>query len=125
MHKNRGEKNLPRGDKTGPDSQGPMTGRGLGYCVGYSAPGFMNPNRGYGRGFARRRGRGWGRGFGGRWNVPAYQPIVHPVPTLSPEQEIAALENYQKQLETEKEEIKLEANNVKTRIEELKTKNKK
>ena len=117
---------MPRGDKTGPDSQGQLTGRAAGYCVGYSVPGFMNPNRGCGRGLARRRGRGWSRGFGGRWNIPAYQPIVQPViQPPSPEQEVVALENYQKQLEAEKEEIKQEAINVKTRIEELKTKYKK
>jgi len=72
---------MPKGDKTGPNSQGPMTGRAAGYCTGHSVPGFINPNRGFGRGLARRRGRGWGRGFGGRWNIPAYQPIAQPVPT--------------------------------------------
>jgi hypothetical protein len=52
---------MPRGDRTGPTGMGPMTGRGAGYCAGYGAPGFMNPN--YGRGGmgygARGRGRGW------------------------------------------------------------------
>jgi len=40
---------------------GPMTGRGLGYCAGYGAPGYASPLPG--RGF----GMGWGRGRGGRW----------------------------------------------------------
>jgi len=26
---------MPRGDRTGPDGRGPMTGRGMGYCVSY------------------------------------------------------------------------------------------
>ena len=51
---------MPRGDRTGPDGRGQMTGRGLGYCTGYDEPGFTAGGRG--RGF----GRGYGRGFGGR-----------------------------------------------------------
>jgi chromosome segregation ATPase len=39
----------------------------------------------------------------------------------SPEQEIAALENYQKGLEAEKTELEQEMGGVKARIEELKT----
>jgi hypothetical protein len=51
---------MPRGDGTGPAGMGPMTGRGAGFCAGYSIPGYMNPvgGRGYwGRG--RGGGRGW------------------------------------------------------------------
>ena len=58
---------MPRGDRTGPAGTGPMTGRGVGFCSGFSVPGFMN-------GIGRRMGRamGWGRGWGfgrvmGRW----------------------------------------------------------
>lgn len=47
---------MPRGDGTGPMGLGPMTGRGLGYCAGYGAPGFTNPMPGMGLGL------GWGRG---------------------------------------------------------------
>jgi hypothetical protein len=41
-----------------------MTGRGAGFCAGYSVPGFVNPAWGRGGGF-----RGWGRGggYGGGW----------------------------------------------------------
>jgi len=53
---------MPSGDRTGPWGLGPMTGRGAGYCAGYSVPGYMNPIPG--RGFWGR-GRGWfGRGGG-------------------------------------------------------------
>ena len=53
---------MPRGDGTGPMGLGPTTGRALGYCAGYSVPGFANPI-GYGIG----RGMAWGRGgIGGR-----------------------------------------------------------
>jgi len=57
---------MPRGDGTGPQGLGPMTGRVAGYCAGYPVPGYMNPitGRGFGRGWGRGRGRGHGRGFG-------------------------------------------------------------
>ena len=92
---------MPRGNRTGPWGAGPMTGRAVGYCAGYSVPGYANPVGGYGQGWGRGRGRGWGRGFGrGRFVYPqpggvqpAYpqpiQPIAQP---QTPEQEVAALE---------------------------------
>lgn len=47
---------MPFGDGTGPNGQGPRTGRGLGNCVGQG---------GVGRSFGRGRGFvGRGRGFG-------------------------------------------------------------
>ena len=61
---------MPFGDRTGPVGAGPMTGRGTGYCAGFSGPGYMNPVAerglsGFGRGFGRSRG--WfGRGRGWR-----------------------------------------------------------
>jgi hypothetical protein len=114
---------MPRGDRTGPWGAGPMTGRAAGYCAGYPVPGYMNPRRGYGRGF----GRGWGRGFGRGWY--AYPPpvIVQPaypqvIPPQSTEQEVVALENYQKELTEEKADLEKEMSDIKARIEELKTK---
>jgi len=57
---------MPFGDRRGPAGFGPMTGRGAGYCAGYSTPGYMNPS--YGAGFGWGRGRGWfGRGGGYGW----------------------------------------------------------
>ena len=51
---------MPGFNGTGPQGQGPMTGRGLGPCGG---------GMGYGRGF----GRGYGRGAGyGRWSGVGY-----------------------------------------------------
>ncbi len=67
---------MPRGDRSGPQGWGPRTGRGLGYCAGYSNPGYTKGmgmgwgrGRGYGRGWAG--GGGWGRGRG-------YYPIDPP-----------------------------------------------
>jgi len=126
---------MPRGDRTGPWGAGPMTGRAAGYCAGYPVPGYMNPGRGYGRGFGRGWGRGfgrgWGRGFGRGWYAypppaivqPAYPQVYPPAPQpQTPEQEIAALENYHKDLVAEKADLEQEMDGVKARIEELKAK---
>ena len=57
---------MPAGDKTGPLGLGPMTGRGMGYCGGSAAPGYVAPiggrQWGGGRGAGRGAGRGGGRG---------------------------------------------------------------
>jgi len=108
---------MPRGDRTGPWGQGPMTGRGAGYCAGYDTPGYANPGpgMGYGRGmgFGRRGGgfgRGWGRGFGWgaayppappAWGAPYYGPAVGP----TPEEEVAFLEQQATALQQELEAL--------------------
>lgn len=89
---------MPGGDRTGPLGQGPMTGRGAGYCAGADAPGFMNAGmgRGMGRGFGPGRGRGftgaWGQGRGrGRrrrafWSEgPGYYPAADEAQTARDE----------------------------------------
>ena len=58
---------MPRGDKTGPNGIGPMTGRQMGYCVGNDRAGFETPVSGFGRGFGGGFGRGFGRGMGNRF----------------------------------------------------------
>jgi len=66
---------MPRGDRTGPMGEGPMTGRAAGYCAGYNVAGCDNPagGRGMGRGWGMGRGRGRGLGFGRgmRYGAPA------------------------------------------------------
>ena len=112
---------MPKGDRTGPQGAGPMTGRAAGYCTGYPVSGYMNPVPGYGRGWGRGRGRGWRRG---RFIYPAPAVVVQPAYPVAqtPEQEIASLENYQKSLEEEKADLDQEMGGVKSRIEELKAK---
>jgi len=78
---------MPFRDGTGPLGLGPMTGRGAGFCAGYSRLGFSStmpaypytygyghltpvwPRRGYGfgRGFGRGFSLGFGRSFGRGW----------------------------------------------------------
>lgn len=117
---------MPRGDRTGPAGMGQMTGRGAGYCTGYTVPGFTNPvaGGGYGVGFGRglglgfRGGRGGGRG--GRWGVPKAgygyaAPFAAPygaAPTR--EQEIDSLQGQAKYFEDALAEIKKRLGNLET-----------
>ena len=84
---------MPGGDRTGPDSYGPRTGRSQGYCTGYDSPGFT-------KGLPRGRGF-WCRGY---QPEPYYKPAPHyrdtyPVPNR--ENEKTYLENMIKGLERE------------------------
>ncbi len=87
---------MPRGDGTGPQGLGPMTGGGFGYCAGYGVSGFADPiRRGLGRGTAWGRGGGGGRGLafrrGGSGFAPPYAGFVPPVagayPAAAPDEE--------------------------------------
>lgn len=118
---------MPRGDRTGPWGTGPMTGRGMGYCAGYDAPGYANPGPGFGR------GRGWGRGWGGggrgwrygyyttglpRWARYGYPPAwaYGPYgPPVTEEQETELLKDQAEALKRELEAITM-------RLEELEKK---
>jgi hypothetical protein len=107
-----------------------------GFRRGY---GFGRQGRGRGGGFGRGRGRGFGAGWW--WSTPQYQqpyppsmymptspqnpyaypPIYPPVAQpQTPEQEVATLENYRKELEAEKADLEEEIGEIASRIEELK-----
>ena len=96
---NGGDVLMPRGDGTGPDGRGQRTGRGLGYCAGFGAPGFAQPGPGGGGGF----GRGWGRGRGWRFGAPA--PVAQQPVELSKEQQTKILEQEKVALEQELDAI--------------------
>jgi len=124
---------MPRGDGTGPAGMGPMSGRGAGYCAGYSVPGFANPYGGRylgaGRGAFGGRGRGyrnwyyatgipgWARNnmglpaWGGLTGYPAYgEPYLT---DIEPEEEVSMLKDEAKLL-------KKQLNNIQKRIDEFK-----
>ena len=118
---------MPRGDRTGPWGQGPMTGRAAGFCAGFRVPGFMNPASwfgrgrgiGYGRGqgFGRGRGRGmgWGQGWWGAAGVPGVDPYFtapYAGPATDSRTELEALKEEAAGLEGALE-------NIRSRIEEL------
>jgi len=107
---------MPLGDRTGPAGLGPMTGRGAGYCAGYSVPGYVNPipgrgffGRGRGRGwFGRGGGRGWGRGYyaGGSPGWEYYGAPVYPYPQeLSSKEEANLLKEDAKVLKQQLKEL--------------------
>ena len=120
---------MPGGDRTGPAGMGPMTGRGAGFCAGYSVPGYMNPvgGRGYwgwGRGQGGGRGRryrffatgmpGWARaGYG--YQAPYAAPFA---PTVTVEQELEGLKQQAQYFKDALEEIN-------KHIQELEVENKK
>ncbi len=112
---------MPRGDRTGPNRMGPMTGRGAGYCSGSNVPGYMNPYGSFGRGcgFSGAFGRGlrrvFGRGFG--YGVGYDRPWgfgygVAPAAPLTPEAEKELLNRQTELLESELQAIR-------KRLEEL------
>ena len=74
---------MPALDKTGPQGQGPMTGRGLGPC---------GRSRGMGFGRCRGYGKGLGRYFG--WNAPQTK-----------EEKTEDIQAYKKALQEEMEEV--------------------
>lgn len=114
---------MPGGDGTGPAGLGPMTGRAVGFCAGFSVPGYMNPVTGrvYGG-----RGRGfWGRGGGRGWRnwyyatgLPAWARSGFgfqgpAAPTATAEQELAGLKQ-------QADFMQDSLNQINKRIEQLK-----
>jgi hypothetical protein len=95
------EDKMPRGDRTGPAGQGPMTGRARGYCSGSGAPGFANG------GFGRRFGTGRGFGWGAR-ALPIQQPaiITDKQEKQILEQDLADLKEEMKEIEERLKELK-------------------
>jgi len=57
---------MPARDGTGPMGQGPMTGRGMGFCTGARSNNYYGYGYGCGRGFGR--GMGLRRGYGRYYN---------------------------------------------------------
>ena len=118
---------MPGGDKTGPGGMGPMTGRGAGYCSGYSAPGYANaiPGRFWGRSFGWGMRGGWGgggRGWRNRfyatgqpgwmragwapaWGAPPVGAAPSAAPGMTEEQEVEALQQQADYLKSALDEI--------------------
>ncbi len=89
---------MPRGDRTGPEGMGSMTGRGLGYCAGYDSPGYTKgvPRGGAGFGGGRGfNGGGFGRGFRGGFqqnlNRMPVMPNQYAPVQMTQEQELSSL----------------------------------
>ncbi len=138
---------MARGDGTGPDGIGPMTGRRMGFCAGFDRPGYANPGFGRGRGFGRGFGhgfrafgrdlgrglgfrggfgRGFGRGFG--WRHMSYGPAVQPAdpiwePTFAreptKEEGKQLLQEEARAVEEEQKALIGELNSIKKRLAEI------
>lgn len=117
---------MPRGDGTGPAGQGSMTGRALGYCAGFSAPGYANS--GFGRGFGMGAGRGMGRGrrnwfyqtgmpgwVRAGYGIPAYgnpNMPANPVYALSKKEQLDYLKNEAENLKAALKDIDSQINSL-------------
>jgi len=81
-----------------------MTGRGMGYCAGYDAPGYANrgPEAGMGRGMGWRNARGFGQGNRRRYFHPdtAWDELA---PTK--EEELSVLKTKAKRLQRTLDEV--------------------
>ncbi len=113
---------MPGGDRTGPAGLGPRTGRALGYCAGYSSPGYTRGGGwgggwGRGRGFGRGFGRGYGRGWGWGYRDPYYVPYA-PAPVYTPAQPISTSDNLN-MLKQEKEYLESEMKGMQSAIEDI------
>ena len=102
---------MPRGDRTGPQGEGPLTGRGYGDCR--PRGGFYGRGRsfGQGQGIGQGQGFGRGRGFGFQGNAGCefgYDPL-----TLTKAEQ-------KKILEEEKIEIQEELKRIDEKLKELK-----
>lgn len=122
---------MPGGDRTGPWGSGPMTGRGAGFCAGYSVPGYMNPAvgrgfygvgrggfpRGGGRGRAFGGGRGWWRA--GFYGHPHYVPFHSGYGPYAPAYQQPSAEEEKKFLQEELTSLEEELTAIRERISEL------
>ena len=117
---------MPGGNGTGPVGLGPMTGRGAGFCAGFSVPGYTNPVGG--RGMGMGRGRGMGRGFGlGRagYGVPAWAGVANPSPANAFFGPIVTAEQELEGLKQQAEFMQNSLTQISDRIEHLEKENKK
>lgn len=98
---------MPRGDKTGPQGAGPMTGKKAGYCAGNVRAGWQIPGSGRGGG-AQRRG----------WRFHAFPRDYRT--TLAPKTDVS-----HKALKAEREVLRSQLEAIERELSELDAKDKK
>ena len=110
---------MPFGDGTGPCGQGPMTGRGMGFCNGFNRPGFSNP--GFGRGF-----RNWFKSTGilgwrrAQKGMPAFGRGFPINQNPTDQQKLQLLEQERQYLEDQWKAIQKDLENIKQEMQKLK-----
>ncbi len=100
---------MARGDRTGPEGKGPMTGRKAGYCTG-DKPGYMSSAGMSGAGGGRRRGF---RNYFYATGRPGWLRFGSRKPTHSKEDE-------ERFLREEAETLKRDLDRINKRLDELK-----
>lgn len=112
---------MPGRDRTGPMGQGPVTGRGAGFCTGYDSDSFIKGagygagrRFGMGRGLCYERGGG-GRGFrrfGGYGFSPLRMQGYPQTPSMTKEDEISFLKSQADKLTWSQKEIEKRLNEL-------------
>lgn len=112
---------MPYGDRTGPFGMGPRTGRGMGYCSGFTYPGYMNPAFG-GRFFGRGRGfRHWYYATGlPFWARSAFMCQMPYMQELTPKDELEMLKNQAEILRRQLQEVEEEIGTLKKVVDKEK-----
>lgn len=120
---------MPFGDRTGPRDVGPATGRGLGFCTGFSQPGRYTPPGGwYGRpggGASFGGGGGWGHrnwyratGLTG-WQRAAGYGGYYGYPPVEQSSEPATGEAEEWYLRRQAEDLERALGRIRSRLEEM------
>lgn len=103
---------MPAGNRMGPNNMGPRTGRGMGYCAGYDAPGNMRPGfgtSGFGRGASGGRGyRNWfhATGLTGWQRMGGFRGAYPPPNPMTEEDEQEMLRDQEKWLEEQLKDVR-------------------
>lgn len=113
---------MPRGDGTGPLGQGPMTGRGVGYCASNAAAGFAS-RPAIGRGLGGPGGGGWpGGGKGGHGFRNRFHATGVPFRALPPQPDTAVNRGEEiALLKSESERMRSALETIERRLEQLET----
>jgi hypothetical protein len=107
---------MPRGDRTGPMSEGPRSGRGMGYCNGFNQPGFMSGGGGGGRGMGRGFGGGGGRGWRNRFYATGQPGWLRRDPVMEAPQPAGT---EQEMLRNRADELQAELQDIRQRLDAL------
>lgn len=108
---------MPARDNTGPEGNGPMTGKGMGNCAGYPEQEYPV----YGWRAARWHQFGRGRGFRNRFFAHPYPRRMHTDPTSFGEAQTPTPENEEQILKEQASWLSSQLEHINERIASLST----
>ncbi len=115
---------MSAGNKMGPEEEGSMTGRGMGYCAGYPQPGFYSPGFGYGGMSMGRRGRRFRHFSYGRRSFFHHQQGAMYGPTMDAfDARPITAEEEEQVLSQQASWLQKQLDLINTRLEKIKTNN--